>query len=79
MAEMISKAYGLKTFPAAVGRPRYEPYIMVLAKNGAIPMTIDGPWHSVTVGESKEMMDRIANGVTSRSSHTEQEVMKWMK
>lgn len=78
-AEMISKAYGLKTFPAPFGRPSYEPYVMILAKNGAIPTTIKGPWHNVTVGEAQEMMNRVANGVTNRSSVSEAEAAKWMK
>lgn len=79
VAEMVSKAYGLKTFPAPFGRPTYEPYVLVLAKNGAIPTSIDSPWDFVTISEAQEIMSRVANGVTNRSSRSEAEVIKWMK
>ena len=76
---MLAKAYGFRTFPAPNNLPWYEPYVRVLAKNGAIPLTISGPNHKLTIGEAQEIMDRLANGVTTRSSKSERDVEGWWK
>jgi len=68
-AKIIVMGLGYAPRPADLG-PWYEPYVLVLSENNAIPTSITTFSHELTRGEMAEIIYRLKANITTKSSQT---------
>lgn len=56
--------------PSANGGPWYEPYVLYLVQRRAVPISIDRLDENITRGEMAEILYRLREGITTKSSKT---------